>query len=46
MKDVYGIDLGTTYSCIAKVEEGGDGKPTVFMNHEGELTTPDRKSVV
>ena len=40
MKDVYGIDLGTTYSCIAKVEEGGDGKPTVFMNHEGELTTP------
>ena len=40
MENVYGIDLGTTYSCIAKVEEGGDGKATVFMNHEGELTTP------
>lgn len=40
MENVYGIDLGTTYSCIAKVEEGGDGKATVFMNHEGKLTTP------
>jgi molecular chaperone DnaK len=35
---VYGIDLGTTYSCIAKV--GSDGKPVVLANADGQLTTP------
>ena len=37
-KRVYGIDLGTTYSCIAYVDE--HGKPTVIPNAENELTTP------
>jgi molecular chaperone DnaK len=35
---VYGIDLGTTYSCIAYVDE--HGKAIVVPNAEGELTTP------
>lgn len=35
---IYGIDLGTTYSCIAHVDE--HGKPVVVPNAEGELTTP------
>ena len=37
-KRVYGIDLGTTYSCIAYVDE--HGKATVVPNAEGQLTTP------
>jgi molecular chaperone DnaK len=37
-KRVYGIDLGTTYSCIAYVDE--HGKPVVLANSEGEATTP------
>lgn len=37
-KRVYGIDLGTTYSCISYVDE--HGKPVVVYNAEGELTTP------
>jgi molecular chaperone DnaK (HSP70) len=37
-KRVYGIDLGTTYSCIAYVDE--HGKPLVVPNAENELTTP------
>lgn len=35
---VYGIDLGTTYSCIAHVDE--HGKPVVVNNAENESTTP------
>lgn len=37
-KRVYGIDLGTTYSCIAHVDE--HGKPVVLQSAEGEATTP------
>ena len=35
---VYGIDLGTTYSCIAYVDE--HGRPVVVANAENQLTTP------
>src|SRR5947209_11273624 len=35
---VYGIDLGTTYSCIAHLDE--QGKAVVLPNTEGDLTTP------
>ena len=35
---VFGIDLGTTYSCIAYIDE--NNKPVVVKNMEGELTTP------
>jgi molecular chaperone DnaK (HSP70) len=38
-KRVYGIDLGTTYSCIAYVDDVS-GKPVVVTNREGDLTTP------
>ena len=38
MKKIWGIDLGTTYSCISYVDE--HGKPVVVKNLEGELTTP------
>jgi molecular chaperone DnaK len=37
MGHVIGIDLGTTYSCIAHLE---DGKPVVIPNLEGLPTTP------
>jgi molecular chaperone DnaK len=37
-KRVYGIDLGTTYSCLSHVDE--HGKPVVLQNAEGEATTP------
>lgn len=33
-----GIDLGTTYSCIAYIDEFG--KPVVLKNFEGDSTTP------
>ncbi len=36
---VFGIDLGTTYSCISVVDEIS-GKPYVLANAEGDLTTP------
>jgi len=35
---VFGIDLGTTYSCIAYVDEYN--RPTVVPNLAGDLTTP------
>jgi molecular chaperone DnaK len=35
---VFGIDLGTTYSCIAFIDE--HGKPAVLPSAEGEATTP------
>ena len=35
---IYGIDLGTTYSCIAYVDE--HGKPVVLSSSEGHPTTP------
>jgi molecular chaperone DnaK (HSP70) len=38
MEKVFGIDLGTTYSCIAYVDEYG--KPVVVQNFENERTTP------
>lgn len=37
-KYVFGIDLGTTYSCIAYVDE--TGRATVVSNKEGTNTTP------
>lgn len=38
MKDVYGIDLGTTNSCIAVI--GDDGQPEVIKNLDDQFTTP------
>lgn len=38
MDKVLGIDLGTTYSCVAFIDAAG--KPVVLKNSEGELTTP------
>ncbi|QIY99073.1 Hsp70 family protein [Streptomyces sp. S1D4-11] len=35
---VYGIDLGTTYSCVARIDDVG--RPTVLRNLEGADTTP------
>ena len=35
---VYGIDLGTTYSCIAHVDEYG--RPVVIINADSQPTTP------
>ncbi|MFE2110964.1 Hsp70 family protein [Kitasatospora sp. NPDC059463] len=35
---VFGIDLGTTYSCVACVDDVG--RPTVLRNLEGSDTTP------
>lgn len=38
MKYVFGIDLGTTYSCISYIDEYG--KPVVLKNSDGDHTTP------
>lgn len=38
MGKVFGIDLGTTYSCIAYIDEYG--KAEVLKNCDGEHTTP------
>ena len=38
LKKVYGIDLGTTYSCIAVVDD--TGKAAVIRNSFSESTTP------
>jgi len=38
LKKVFGIDLGTTYSCIAYVDEFG--KPVVLPNSENDRVTP------
>jgi molecular chaperone DnaK len=35
---VLGIDLGTTYSCVAHLDE--TGTPRVLLNREGDNTTP------
>ncbi|MDX2037695.1 MAG: Hsp70 family protein [Isosphaeraceae bacterium] len=38
LRRVYGIDLGTTYSAIAYVDE--HGKPVIVPNQESERITP------
>lgn len=37
-RQVFGIDLGTTYSCVAQVDEFD--RPTVQKNFDGNNTTP------
>src|SRR5690349_1375251 len=35
---IFGIDLGTTYSCISYVDESG--RAVVVPNSDSEITTP------
>lgn len=37
-RPVLGIDLGTTYSCVARLDSYG--RPEILPNLDGELTTP------
>jgi len=37
-RPVLGVDLGTTYSCVAHLDEAG--RPVVLPNSESELTSP------
>ncbi len=37
MGQIVGIDLGTTYSCVAHI---GEGQPKVIPNLDGQSTTP------
>ena len=37
-KNVFGIDLGTTYSCIAQIDK--QEQAVVLRNFEGSVTTP------
>jgi molecular chaperone DnaK (HSP70) len=38
MREIFGIDLGTTNSCIAHVDQAGQA--VIIPNSEGEMTTP------
>jgi molecular chaperone DnaK (HSP70) len=38
VKNVFGIDLGTTYSCVAQID--GQEQAVVLRNFEGAATTP------
>lgn len=38
MDEIFGIDLGTTNSCISII--GEDGMPKIIKNLEDDYTTP------
>ena len=38
VKNVFGIDLGTTYSCVAQIDK--QEQAVVMKNFEGTSTTP------
>ncbi len=40
---IIGIDLGTSTTEAAVIR---DGKPVMIVNFDGQVITPDRKSVV
>ena len=37
-RPVLGIDLGTTYSCVAQLDD--TGRVSVLPNSDGDATTP------